>query len=242
VLAITSAGAISACQQRAADQTAQGRRPEQAGQPMSPYTLAAHVAGARASIALNDSRAAQKHIDAVAHDFSRSIRLPDATRPIDHEAARAAVRTLPGIRTAIWLDKANLAVMVDGAQRRSMQTIDQVCLALEPLGDTLAVVVNVQDVTARNADGATTLSRNCRLPEGERALGRGSERWLCRGRFGKGLRGCRMVVRSQKTLRPQFQSRTFNSAYTAMRPSIKAIGKSAARDRSVRWSQSARQS
>ncbi|MEO8460371.1 MAG: hypothetical protein ABI451_07575, partial [Dokdonella sp.] len=46
----------------------------------------------------------------------------------------------------------------------------KVCLALEPLGDTLAVVVNVQDVTAHTPDGATTLSRNCQLQEGERAF------------------------------------------------------------------------
>jgi len=166
VLAAVGACAISACQRSAADRTAQARQPEQAGQPLSPYAIAGHIAGARANMVLGDSRAAQKHVDALAHDFSRSIRLPDATRPIDHEAARAAVRILPGVRTAIWLDRANLAVMADGAQHRGMQTIDQVCLALEPLGDTLAVVVNVQDVSARNADGATTLSRNCQLPEG----------------------------------------------------------------------------
>ncbi|MEP7044203.1 MAG: hypothetical protein ABI843_14155 [Dokdonella sp.] len=169
LIAISALGA-TACQQRAADQTAQARRPEQAGQPINPYAIVGHLAGANANMALGDSRAAEGHINAVAHDYARSIRLPDATRPIDHEAARAAVRQLPGVRTAIWLDRANLAVMVDGAQRRSMATIDQVCLALEPLGDTLAVVVNVQDVTAKNADGATTLSRNCQLPEGERAL------------------------------------------------------------------------
>jgi hypothetical protein len=34
----------------------------------------------------------------------------------------------------------------------------------------LAVVVNVQDVTAKNAGGATTLSRNCQLRGGERAM------------------------------------------------------------------------
>ena len=60
--------------------------------------------------------------------------------------------------------------MVEGSQYRSMVMIDQVCVALEPLGDTLAVVVNVQDVTAQHADGATTLSRNCQLPEGQRAF------------------------------------------------------------------------
>lgn len=37
-------------------------------------------------------------------------------------------------------------------------------------GDTLAIVVNVQDVAARTPDGARTLSRNCQLPEGVRAF------------------------------------------------------------------------
>ena len=50
-----------------------------------------------------------------------------------------------------------------------METIDSICLALESLGDTLAVVVNVQDVTAKNLEESETLSRNCQLPEGQRA-------------------------------------------------------------------------
>ena len=51
-----------------------------------------------------------------------------------------------------------------------MDMIDTVCLSLEPLGDTLAIVVNVQDVTATIPDCATTLSSNCQLPEGQRAF------------------------------------------------------------------------
>jgi len=34
----------------------------------------------------------------------------------------------------------------------------------------VVIRTNVQDVTAKNADGATTLSRNCQLQEGERAM------------------------------------------------------------------------
>ncbi|MGH8184084.1 MAG: hypothetical protein ACREPH_10550 [Rhodanobacteraceae bacterium] len=68
------------------------------------------------------------------------------------------------------MDQTNLIVMVGGAGYRNMQTIDRVCNALAPLGDTLAVVVNVQDGTATTSQGADTLSRNCQLPEGERAL------------------------------------------------------------------------
>ncbi len=60
--------------------------------------------------------------------------------------------------------------MVAGSRYRSMETINRVCLALEPLGDTLAVVVNLQDVTATTFEGADTLSRNCQLAEGQRAL------------------------------------------------------------------------
>ena len=61
-------------------------------------------------------------------------------------------------------------MLVGGGQYRSMDTIDRICGALEPLGDTLAVVVNVQDVMATTSEGADSLSRNCQLGAGERAL------------------------------------------------------------------------
>ncbi|MFM2290042.1 MAG: hypothetical protein RL684_3185 [Pseudomonadota bacterium] len=161
---------LAACQQRASDQTAKKPRPQQAGQPVNPYAMAGHIAGARAAAVTGHTRAAEAHVNAMARDITRSARMPDVHRPIDREAARAAVRPLPGVRSAVWLDAANLIVMVDGQRHRSMDMIDQVCLALEPLGDTLAVVVNVQDATAKNGDEAMTLSRNCQLPEGERAF------------------------------------------------------------------------
>ena len=152
--------------QRAPD----AQHPQQAGQPVNPYAMAAHIAGARVAAVAGDSRAAEAHVRAIAHDLARSTRVPDVFHPIDHEAARTAVRPLAGVRSAVWLDAANFVVMVDGAQHRSMGMIDRVCLALEPLGDTLAVVVNLQDVTAKNPDGTMTLSRNCQLPEGQRAF------------------------------------------------------------------------
>ncbi|MGN6520716.1 MAG: restriction endonuclease [Dokdonella sp.] len=103
-------------------------------------------------------------------EYLRQAGVPDVSRPVDHEAARMAAKAVAGVRSALWLDHDNFVVMVDGAQYRSMAMIDEVCDALEPLGDTLGVVVNVQDITAQHADGATTLSRNCQLPEGQRAL------------------------------------------------------------------------
>ena len=79
-------------------------------------------------------------------------------------------RPLTGVRSVAWIDHNNLLVMVGGAAYRNMAMVDRVCDALDPLGDTLAVVVNVQDVTATTSEGADAASRNCQLPEGQRAL------------------------------------------------------------------------
>jgi hypothetical protein len=152
------------------ERAAEATRSQQAGKPMNPIVTGAHIAAARIDAMTGDARGAQAHVDAIAHDLARSARVADVGRPIDHEAARAAVRPLTGVRSAVWLDQANLAVMVDGASNRSMATVDRVCSALAPLGDTLAVVVHVQDATAKTADAATTLSRNCQLPEGQLAF------------------------------------------------------------------------
>jgi len=145
------------------------RRPQQAGQPLDPLALVGHRTAAQIAAVAGRPDLAAQHIDAIATDVMRSARLPDARRPIDRESARVAARDVEGVRSAVWLDRTHLAVMVDGAVHRNEKTIDRVCLALEPLGDTLAVVVHVQDVTARDADGAATLSRNCQLAFGQRA-------------------------------------------------------------------------
>lgn len=99
----------------------------------------------------------------------RDMRVADPSRPINPEAARAAVRPVKGVQSSAWIDRNNLLVMVGGAQYRNMDTIDRICGDLEPLGDTLAVVVNLQDVLATTSEGADTLSRNCQLGAGERA-------------------------------------------------------------------------
>lgn len=95
----------------------------------------------------------------------------DANRRIDPESARLAVRRVAGVRSAVWMDGTNFIVRVDSAERRSMAMIDEVCDALEPLGDTLGVVVAVQNANARNGDEMETLTRNCQLAEGQRAFG-----------------------------------------------------------------------
>ena len=170
IAAVAACAGATGCSETPNGQTAQtARQPQQAG-PTNPLVTAGHLAGIEAAGLTGDQRAMQGHIQAMHKDMMRSIHLADPSRRIDHESARAAVRPLPGVRSAVWIDNANLLVMVGGAQYRSMATIDNVCLALEPLGDTLSVVVNVQDMMATTSEGADTLSRNCQLGAGERAM------------------------------------------------------------------------
>jgi len=160
----------TACTQPAQQESADENLPQQAGQPLNPVAVAGHIASIRVAALTGDQRAVQANAKAFSDGFRRSIKLPDPARPVDHEAARAAVRPLVGVRSSVWMDRSNLIVMVDGAQYRSAETINRVCNALAPLGDTLAVVVNVQNVNAKTSQEADTLSRNCQLPEGERAF------------------------------------------------------------------------
>jgi len=85
------------------------------------------------------------------------------TDVIDHEAANAAVRPLSGVRSAMWLDEANLAVTVVDDASRTLATVDRVCNALAPLGDTRAVVVHLRGATSLVPAQPTLLSRSCRL-------------------------------------------------------------------------------
>lgn len=135
-----------------------------------PVAVARHVAGARVAALRGDRQAAQAHVEGIQREVMQEGRMPDPRRPIDREMARAAVREIDGVRSVIWLDRHNLLVMIDGAGHRTQAMINRVCAGMAPLGDTLAVVVNLQDVTATTGAAAQTLSRNCQLPSGERAF------------------------------------------------------------------------
>ena len=170
-LALFLCAGLVACS-TSSSQQADEPRPQQAGQGTHPVVTAARIAAADAAVLAGDQRAAQRQFEAMHKDMMRDMRIPDPSRPIDHEAARAAIRGVPGVRTGVWIDRENLLVMVDGDAYRNMQTIDRICVALEPLGDTLAVVVNLQNVAAKTSEQADSLARNCQLQEGDVAFGR----------------------------------------------------------------------
>lgn len=136
----------------------------------TPLSVARHVAGVRAAALTGNQQAMRDNVDGMAKGILHDAHIPDPSRPMPHEAARARVMQLQGVRSATWVDHDNLLVLVGGARYRDMAMVDQVCNALAPLGDTLGVVVNVQDVTATTSAGADAVSRDCQLPEGQRAF------------------------------------------------------------------------
>lgn len=160
--------AIASCQSQSGGAAA--RKQARQDQRATPLSVARHVAAVRAAALTGDQKAVQQKVQGMTRDLLHDSHIPDASRPIDREAARAAVRPLTGVRSVVWIDHDNLLVMVGGGEYRNMAMIDRVCDALAPLGDTMAVVVNLQDVTATTSAGADAVSRNCQLPEGERAF------------------------------------------------------------------------
>src|SRR5690606_8351188 len=146
------------------------RRPQQAGEPRDPLKTAGRFGAMPASALTGDQYGLKRNLAAMHGNLLRSMRVPDATRRIDREAARTAVRGVAGVRSAGWIDHESLLVRVDSNELRSQRTIDRVCMELEPLGDTLAVVIHVQNAAARSGEEMRTLSRNCQLQPGERAF------------------------------------------------------------------------
>lgn len=166
--ALFALACMAGCQSQPSDATSR-ERARQAPRT-TPLSVAGRVAAARAGALLGDRKTVEQNVQGMAKDMLHDGRIPDPARPIDHEAARAVVRPLQGVRSVVWMDHNNLLVIVGGAAYRNMAMVDRVCDALDPLGDTLAVVVNVQDVTATTSEGADAVSRNCQLAEGQRAI------------------------------------------------------------------------
>ena len=172
VIRTIAAAAIAVCVATGcAEKTSTAQaRPEQAGQPMNPLRTAGQMASIRGSALIGDQQGVQDGLMAMQEDFRKAIKLADPARRVDREAARAALRGMEGLVSAVWIDHENLFVMVDRNELRSQTMIDSVCIRLEPLGDTLGVVVNLQSAAARTGAEQATLSRNCQLQPGDRAF------------------------------------------------------------------------
>ena len=141
-----------------------------AGQPVSPVETALHLASVEAAALSGDQDAGRHQMGQMSNDMRRAMKLPDPSRPINPESARAAAKRVPGVHSVVWMDRTSLLALVDRNELRSMATIDAICGELDPLGDTLAVVVHLQSRVARTGAELETIHRNCQLPEGDRAF------------------------------------------------------------------------
>lgn len=148
---------------------AQAKAPR-AGQALDPAETAARLVKMRSQALGGDQQGLQKNLQALNQDFNRSIKLADPSKRVDRENARIAARSVKGVRSVVWIDNENLFAIVGRNADRSYDTVDAICRQLEPLGDTLGVVVNLQSGAARNGDELEVISRNCQLPPGERAM------------------------------------------------------------------------
>jgi ABC-type microcin C transport system duplicated ATPase subunit YejF len=166
LLTILSLFVLTACSQS----ESQNNSTQKAGQPLNPLETASKVAGVRAAAFAGDQDAVQAGVRDITDDFKKSIKLADPTKSVDREMARAAAKSVSGVRSSVWFDRENLFAIVEKNEQKSYETIDAICMKLEPLGDTLGVVVNLQSGAATTGNDLEILSRNCQLAPGDRAM------------------------------------------------------------------------
>ncbi len=142
----------------------------QKAEPLNPLRVAGRMAVVQAASVTGNQDEANRQIDGLQDEIRRAMKLADPARRIEPEAARAVVKAMPGVHSVVWLSRDNLLAMVEGDAMRSQKTIDAICMGLEPLGDTLGVIVNLKIRAARGADERRMLSRNCQLVPGEVAM------------------------------------------------------------------------
>jgi hypothetical protein len=145
------------------------RKPKQA-EPLSPVRVVARMAAMEAASATGNRDETRRQMAGFQDEIRQAMRLPNPSQRIDPESARSVVKAMPGVHSVAWLDRDNLLVIVGDNALRSQKTIDAICLRLEPLGDTLGVIVNLKTRAARRPEERGTLSRNCQLAPGEVAL------------------------------------------------------------------------
>lgn len=161
---------LSACSAQPAPESEAVTRRPQRNDDQHPGAALGHILAADVAAIAGDRDGVRKQMKAAQDAFRRDNKIPDSGRVVDHELARVAAKRVAGVRSAVWLDRENLLLIVSENAQKSYETIDQVCMELEPLGDTLGVVVNLQSGAATNGDELEILSRNCQLDPGDRAF------------------------------------------------------------------------
>jgi hypothetical protein len=150
-------------------QTPEERKPKRA-EPLDPVRVAGRMAMVQAASVAGDQEEVNRQMSGFQDEIRQAMRLPNPSQRIDPEAGRSAVKVMPGVHSVAWLDRDNLLAIVEDERLRSQRTIDAICIQLEPLGDTLGVIVNLRTRAAHRPEERGALSRNCQLAPGEVAL------------------------------------------------------------------------
>lgn len=165
-LSLMSLGLLGGCTQDAPDEP----KPERAGESFSGAEFLARTAVTAAASVTGQDDVVRAQQQAVIDDYRRAIKLADPARAVNREEARLVARRIEGVRSVAWVDTTNLYVIVERNAQRTEATVDRICVALQPLGDTLGVVINLQSGEARNAAELQLLVRNCQLAVGDHAF------------------------------------------------------------------------
>lgn len=97
------------------------------------------------------------------------MKIADASRPIDRESARAA-RTVPAFAPSPGSTATTCSCASPAPTAAPTRPSTRSATSSNRWGDTLAVVVHLQNAEARTRFEADTLNRNCQLAPGDRAF------------------------------------------------------------------------
>ncbi|MEO8670437.1 MAG: hypothetical protein ABI411_03915 [Tahibacter sp.] len=147
---------------------------EQAGLGIN--EVASSVEASAASIATSNRPAIESlpGAGAFSTDLLRALRMLQPARPIDPDTAIAAVRPLRGVRTVSWVAASTLQVSMEyeGERIRDAVVIEQVCQALQRLGDVRELQIRVGSTESRVGAPLAGSAWHCQSLEASKIVAR----------------------------------------------------------------------
>ena len=126
-----------------------------------------------------DAEAASARLAGLGAQVHRDALLADRGSAVRREAARRELAAMPGVRSAGWVDRMTVLLLVP-SRGTGQATVGQACRVLAAHGDVSGLAVRVQEVAA-GADAAAVMQGECRPGMAADAVGPG-ERYAVPGR------------------------------------------------------------
>lgn len=126
-----------------------------------------------------DAEAASARLAGLGAQVHRDALLADRGSAVRREAARRELAAMPGVRSAGWVDRMTVLLLVP-SRGTGQATVGQACRVLAAHGDVSGLAVRVQEVAA-GADTAAVMQGECRPGMAADAVASG-ERYAVPGR------------------------------------------------------------